>query len=309
MVDKKLGLVIAVGVAAFVAGGAATWLVTGRQAASTAPAAVESKIREGGIVVARVDGKPIYLADVETAFMHLPEQAQQLGMDMIYAPLLQRVIDTRLLTDEAMAKMPADDAEVATQLGDLRKQITVQVYFERELAARMTEDRIKAAYDAHVAANPPQEEVHARHILLADEAKAKEVLALIQGGKDFTEAATEFSTGPSGPTGGDLGFFTKDRMVAPFAEAAFKMQPGEISAAPVQTEFGWHIIKVEERRTQPVPTLDDMREELKADLSSTIAGEMIDALHSGVKIEKFDKDGNPLPDEEAPAAGAVQPQQ
>ena len=140
------------------------------------------------------------------------------------------------------------------------------------------------------------------------EEKANEVLAEVQGGKEFAEAAKEHSTGPSGPNGGDLGFFTLDQMVKPFADEAFAMEIGAVSAAPVKTDFGWHIIKVEDRRQQPQASLDDMREQLTQEATQEIAATMMTTLREGAEIATFDIDGNPpTPEEAAPAAEAAAP--
>ena len=157
-------------------------------------------------------------------------------------------------------------------------------------------------------ANPAASEVHARHILLETEEKAREVLAEVQGGKEFAAAAQEYSTGPSGPNGGDLGFFTADQMVKPFADAAFAMKPGEVSAEPVKTDFGWHVIKVEDRREQAQPGLEEMKEQLSQEATQEIAAEMMAGLREGAEIVTFDIDGNPIPAaEEASAAEGEQP--
>jgi len=150
--------------------------------------------------------------------------------------------------------------------------------------------------------NPANQELRARHILLKTEAEAREVIAELQGGADFAEVAKAKSQGPSAPTGGDLGFFTADKMVKPFSDAAFKMAEQEISADPVQTRFGWHVIKVEERRDQPRPTFEEKRQELEQEMTGEIIGTMITGLRDGAKIEELNIDGSPLVDPAAPAA-------
>ena len=121
--------------------------------------------------------------------------------------------------------------------------------------------------------NPPRDEVKARHILVEEEEQAREIIAELDGGADFAELAEEHSTDPSAEgRGGDLGFFTRDRMVAPFAEAAFAMEPGTHSAEPVETQFGWHVILVEERREGTAPE----REAVEGQLQEIIAAEVIE---------------------------------
>jgi peptidyl-prolyl cis-trans isomerase C len=279
--------------------GAYTWL--GNQ-----PVAVAQT--EGEIVIATVNGENIYRGALEDAYAQLPPQAQQMGMETIYPLLLDRMVDEKLIGVAASKAIPADDPDVEMQMAALRERVVMQIYFEREIESKLTDEMLQQRYDQWKEANPSASEVHARHILLETEEKAKEVLAEVQGGKDFAEAAKEHSTGPSGPNGGDLGFFTQDQMVKPFADEAFAMEIGAVSAAPVKTDFGWHIIKVEDRRQQPQAGFDEMREQLTQEATQEIAAEMMVTLREEAEIATFDIDGNPLPvEEEAPAAEAEQP--
>jgi len=285
--------------------GAYAWF--GNQPAAVAQ--TETAVQpEGEVVIATVNGEKIYRGEFEAAFSQLPAQAQQMGMETIFPLLLDRMVDEKLISIAAAKAIPADDPEVAKQMAALRERIVMQVYFEREINAKLTDEVLRQRYDQWKEANPGASEVHARHILLETEEKAKEVLAELQGGKDFAEAAKEHSTGPSGPSGGDLGFFTQDQMVKPFADAAFAMEPGAVSAEPVKTDFGWHIIKVEEHRQQPQPGFDEMKDQLAQEGTQEIAAEMMSGLREGAEIVTFDIEGNPLPaEEEAPAAEGEQP--
>lgn len=274
------------------------------------PAAVAQT--EGGVVIATVNGENIYRGDFDEAFAQLPPQAQQMGIETIYPLLLERMVDEKMISITASKAIADDDPEVAKQMAATRDRIVMQVYFERQINAKLTDEVLQKRYDAWKVANPAASEVHARHILLETEEKAKEVLAEVKGGKDFAAAAQEYSTGPSGPSGGDLGFFTQDQMVKPFADAAFAMEPGQILDTPVKTDFGWHIIKVEERREQPQPSFDEKKDELTQEATQEVAAEMMAALREGAEIVTFDIDGNPMPtEEEAPAAagGEEQPAQ
>jgi peptidyl-prolyl cis-trans isomerase C len=275
---------------------ASVFALIAEPAAGRAQSAAETPA--GDVVVAKVDGETVHLSELMAAYGQLPAQAQQMGIEAVYPFLLDRVIDERLLGIAAAKAVPADDPELQEQMDQLRQRVTMQVYFNRELEEKVTEERIREGYDQFLKDNPPTEEVHARHILLETEDKAKEVLTEIQGGKDFAEAAKEHSTGPSGPNGGDLGYFGADAMVKPFADAAFAMQTGDVSSAPVQTEFGWHLIKLEDRRETAQPAFEEMREQISQELTQTVATEIIDALRGAATIEKFDIAGNPAPEEE-----------
>ena len=270
------------------------------------PAAVAQT--EGEVVIATVNGENIYRGDFEEAYAQLPPQAQQMGVETIYPLLLERMVDEKLIGLAAGKAIPADDPEVEKQLAELRERIVMQVYFEREIDAKLTDEVLQKRYDLWKEANPAASEVHARHILLETEEKAKEVLAEVQGGKEFADAAKEHSTGPSGPSGGDLGFFTSDQMVKPFADAAFAMEPGQVSAEPVKTDFGWHIIKVEDRREQAQPGLEEMKDQLSQEATQEIAAEMMAGFREVAEIVTFDLEGNPMPAmEEVDAAGGEQP--
>jgi len=254
----------------------------------------------GDPVVAKVDGQELHLSDLQDAYGQLPPQAQQMGLEAVFPFLLDRMIDEKLLAIAAGKAITDDDPEVKKQMDRLRERVMIQVYFNRTLEEKITEERIREGYEQYLKANPPKEELRARHILVETEEKAREVLSEIQAGKDFAEAAKEHSTGPSGANGGDLGYFAADAMVKPFSDAAFAMQVGEVSSEPVQTEFGWHIIKVEDRRETPQPGLEEVRDQISQQLTQTVASEILDGLRGAANIEKFDMTGNPAP-QEAPA--------
>lgn len=251
---------------------------------------------EGKTVIATVNGEKIYRSELEDAYAQLPQQAQQMGMKTIYPLLLERMVNQKLIGAAASKTIKADDPEVKKQMEELRKRVIMQVYVQRQIDSKLTDAYLKKRYEEWKKANPPQEEVHARHILVDSEEKANAVLAEIKKGKDFAAAAKEHSTGPSGPNGGDLGYFTHDQMVKPFADAAFAMKPGEISAKPVKTDFGWHIIKVEDRRKKAQPTFEEMKAQLTKEATQDIASEVMTGLRKEAKIETFDIDGNPMPD-------------
>lgn len=265
------------------------------------PAAVAQT--EGDVVIAEVNGEKIYRSEFEKSFDQLPPQAKQMGMDTIYPLLLERMVDEKLVSMAAQETISPDDPDVEEKMKELRQRVMVQVFVERRIDEEVNDEALRKRYEDWKEANPAEAEVHARHILLETEEKAKEVLDEVEGGKDFAEAAKEHSTGPSGPSGGDLGFFTRDQMVPPFADAAFDMEPGDVSAEPVKTDFGWHIIKVEDRRQKAQPSFDEMREQLTQEATQDIATKLLDDLREDARIVTYDIEGNPMPaEEEAPAA-------
>lgn len=270
---------------------------------------------EDDVVIARVNGRPIYRSGFNAVFQNLSPQARQYGMETIYPVLLGRLVDEKLLATVAVSNIPADDPELAKEVRRLTEGAITQIYFSRTIEAAVTEETIRESYETSVAGFSPADEVSARHILLETEEKANEVLAIVQGGADFAETAKQHSTGPSAPNGGDLGYFQHGQMVAPFADAAFALQPGEVAPEPVKSEFGWHIIKVEGRRQTMPPSFEEKREEISSGLSREVAVALLDDLRGKAEIEKFDLQGKPLPVEpeastepEAPA-GAEQGQE
>jgi peptidyl-prolyl cis-trans isomerase C len=149
---------------------------------------------------------------------------------------------------------------------------------------------IKARYEQEIAAVPPEEEISARHILLETEEAAKAVIAELDAGKDFAELAKEKSTGPSAAQGGDLGFFTKGRMVPEFEAAAFEITPGEYGKEPVKTQFGWHVIKVEERRETAPPAFEEVADQVRQLVMRERYAELIRTARSETEIDVLDPD-------------------
>src|SRR6202789_709261 len=169
--------------------------------------------------------------------------------------------------------------------------------------AATTEEAERKAYDEAAKAEPPQQEIHARHILLPTEDEAKKALARVKGGEDFAKVATELSKDPAGD-GGDLGWFTKDRMVPEFADPAFKLEPGQVSD-PVKSQFGWHIIKVEGKRMKTFPPFEQVKDQAARYVAQKAQTALIASLRDKAKIERFDdaaKAADPAAPAEPPAA-------
>ena len=241
-------------------------------------------------LVATVNGEQVFRSEVLENAKTLPAQYQA-QLEQIFPALVDRMIDFRLLAAAAEAAKLTEDEEVVSRMEELRKNVVREVYMERAVESRITDEALKGEYETYLAANPPQPEVNARHILLEEEAAAKEVIAELDGGADFAELATARSTGPSAPNGGDLGFFTREQMVPEFAEAAFAMEPGSYNREPVQTQFGWHVIKVEERRDSQPPSFEEMEEQLREQASRAAVTEVLGSLRQAAEIEIVD----PLP--------------
>ncbi len=254
-------------------------------------------------VVATVAGDEIRLSEVVDSKSQLPQQYQSMPMEAMFPALVERVIDMRLVAREARANGLADDPDVRRELARIENQILSQVFLTRRIDAMITEQAVQARYDEHIAALPPDEEVSARHILLETEEDALAVIASLRGGADFIELAAEKSIGPSADRGGDIGYFGRGNVVPEFADAAFAIEPGQISETPVQSEFGWHVIRVDDRRAVAPPSLEEMRQQLVSEISQQLIAELIGELRDKVTVERFNMDGSPNTEPEAePAA-------
>ncbi|MEQ8666109.1 MAG: peptidylprolyl isomerase [Rhodospirillales bacterium] len=246
------------------------------------------------IVVATVNGAPVYLSEVEAVARGLPEQYRQLPMESLYPHLLDRLVRMHVLANEGRRLDLQETESFKLQLAAAERQILEQATVESMLDTRLTEEALLERYQAFAEEFEGQTEVHARHILVEDEATAVAIIAELDGGADFAELAKEKSTGPSGPSGGDLGYFGRGQMVQPFEAAAFALDAGQHSPSPVETQFGWHVIKVEETRATPVPPFTEIADQLRGELVRELEDSYVSELKSAAEIELFDPQGNPL---------------
>jgi peptidyl-prolyl cis-trans isomerase C len=265
-------------------------------------------------VVARVNGTELHRSDAVELMRSLPPQLQKQPPDKLYPMVLDQMVGTLLVSQAGRKSKLQDDPIVKKRLALAQDQIIADAYVQRLLAKSVTDDKLHARYDKIVNETPEREEVKARHILLPTEEEAKAVIVQLKGGADFAKLAGEKTTDPAGKaSGGDLGYFTKDEMVPEFADAAFKLKNGEYTETPVKSQFGWHVIKVEDRRTAKPPSFDQMKPRLANDVSREIVSEKIKELKVAAKIDVYNPDGSKVgaapppaaaPASDAPAAGA-----
>nr|WP_247886687.1 peptidylprolyl isomerase [Azospirillum brasilense] len=255
-------------------------------------------------VVARVNGEAVHRSDVQRMVAQLPPQVQQMPLEMIYPAVIEQLVNSKLVAEAGYKANLAGSPEVKDEIKRAEERAVQRAYIQKEVQSRITPAKLDEAYQAFLKQNPAQEEVKAAHILVEKEDEAKAIIAQLKKGGDFAKLAKEKSKDPvAAEQGGDLGYFTKDTMVEPFADAAFAMKKGEVSKEPVKTQFGWHIIKVEDKRTQPQPSLDEVKPQLEQQLSKDIVTNVVDDLRKVAKVETFQLDGSPMPKEEpAPAA-------
>ncbi|HEX2555402.1 MAG TPA: peptidylprolyl isomerase [Microvirga sp.] len=248
----------------------------------------------GSKVVARADGIEITEADLalaaEDPALQVPGIPDAQKRDLLVGYL----VDLKLGAKAAADAKVGEGADFQRKLAYARDKALLDEYLDREVKKAVTPEAARKLYDDTVKGLTPESEVRARHILVESEDEAKAVKARLGKGDDFAKVAAELSKDPgSKDDGGDLGFFTKDRMVEAFAEAAFKMDPGQVSD-PVKTQFGWHVIRVDEKRNKPVPAFEEMREQVETYLGRKTQQELILGLRQKAKVERFDADGKPV---------------
>ena len=259
-------------------------------------------------VVARVGGSEIRLQDVQDLAGQMPAEMRQMPPQVVFGMLLDQAIDRQALAVQARKAGVEKDPVVQHQIARVTDQVLGNAVLTRAVGPLITEQALRARFDAAQADRKPEEEVHARHILVADETLAKKLTADVKAGADFAELAKKNSTDPGGASGGDLGFFKRADMLPEFSDAAFKLAPGQITDAPVKTRYGWHVIKLEEKRTSPAPTFEQERDGIRQQVIQGGVQKALEAARVGLTIKRFNADGTPatapLAAPDAPAADA-----
>jgi peptidyl-prolyl cis-trans isomerase C len=295
---------------------AATALVTmpalAEDAAKPAVAAVEPA---KDYTILKVDGDDIRSAEVQEIWKGL-FQGTQGGQtpdfnsfdESIRQNVLRGLVSERLIYKEAVKAGADKDPEVKKRLAALEKQVIMQSFMEKKAKELVTEEQLKELYNQKAAESKNQEEIKARHILVASEAEAKKIADQIKKGGDFEKIAKEKSTDKSsGAKGGELGWFTKDKMVPEFGEAAFKLKKGETSE-PVKSAFGWHVIQVEDRRPIQMASFEEMKDSLRGELTNKAVQGYVEGLLKNANIKYYSADGKEKDFNKslAPAAGKTE---
>jgi peptidyl-prolyl cis-trans isomerase C len=245
-------------------------------------------------VLGSVDGKLIYLSDLTRVTSTLPDQMRNLPFDSIMPVLLDRMIDHEALTMTARRAGLDKRPDIQRDMRAAADLVLERAWLAQIAPAQVTEAAIIARYNRQYANRPATDEVRARHILVGTEAEAKSVLDELKKGADFGAVARVVSKDPDGKQGGDLGFFRRDQVWPGFADVAFSLQPGQVGQKPVHNEFGWHIIKVEERRLVAPPTLSEVREKIRQDLTTQAVQTAIAQARGQMIIHKFNLDGSEI---------------
>lgn len=271
-------------------------------AQSSAPAAAPAAApANANPVVATVNGIKIYMNDVQADAQNAPAQVQQLPPDQLFPLLVNQEVDRKALLLAAQKEGLQNNPAVAKAMQDSANIRLENAYVQEKVAPQVSDTAVQAAYNQDYAGKPGPAQVEARHILVQTQAQAKDIISQLNKGGDFAKLAQKYSIDPGAKNGGELGWFSQDEMVPAFATAAFALKPGQYTKTPVQTQFGWHVILCEGKRTAPTPALADVQDQIKQKLANQAVQKVLDQARAGVKIETFNADGTPATP--APAAG------
>jgi peptidyl-prolyl cis-trans isomerase C len=237
-------------------------------------------------VVATINGTDITLGHMIVVRASLPEQYRQLPDDVLFSGILDQLIQQTVLAQVFDGETPQ---RVRIALENERRSLLAAERIDSVLSERISPERLEAAYDAKYGGYNEGREFNASHILVATEDEAKAIVTTLEGGADFAELAKEKSTGPSGPRGGELGWFGTGAMVPAFEQAVVDMDKDAISA-PVQTQFGWHVIKLNDVRDKAAPALDEVKEELERELATELVDTYIKELTDEAVISRITSD-------------------
>ncbi len=248
------------------------------------PAEAPAAATDGSAIIAIVNGTDIK-RDTLDAVIAMAKRSGMTDEQLDEKALLEDLVATELARQEAKKSGLSEREDIQQKVENFADKLVLNTWMqEKANALDITDADLKAAYDQSIE-KMPKSEYKARHILVKTEDEAKAIIEELKTGKDFADLAKEKSTGPSAPTGGDLGWFKADSMVKPFSEAVLAMEPGKISTAPVETQFGWHVIQLEEKRDVKLPELDNMKPQLKRQLEQEKMMAYMQDLRKGADVK------------------------
>lgn len=247
------------------------------------PSAAQS---ENDPVIARVDGTEIRQSDLALAEADIGASLPPASPEERRKRLLDFLIDVTIIANAAEARNVDDAPGFDRRLAFARRKVLMEALLSQESEEAATDAAARELYDASAKNTKPEEEVRARHILVETEEKAKELLAKLKSGGDFAEIAEAESKDTGVKNGGDLGYFTREQMVPEFADAAFGLETGELSG-PVKTQFGWHIIKVEDKRRKPIPDFDSVKGDIRTYLARRAQAALVGKLREAADVERL----------------------
>jgi peptidyl-prolyl cis-trans isomerase C len=275
---------------------------------SSSSSSAASNSSASDAVVARVNGTEIRESDLAMAEDDLGENIHTMEPAAKREQLIAYMTDIVLVTKAAEKQNLQDNEEFKRRQAFLRNKMLMGMMLQTRAKDSVTDEEMQKVYDEAAKSMTAEEEVHARHILVESEDEAKAINEQLKGGADFATLAKEKSKDPGAADGGDLGYFVKGQMVPEFSEVAFKMYPGQVSN-PVKTQFGWHIIKVEDRRTRPMPEFEKVKDQIANYVARRSQTEFIAQLRESAKIERLDKAAAPPARATPPAPATPAPKQ
>ncbi len=260
----------------------------GAPAPGPAPAAAQADP-----VLATVNNQPIHLSDVQDAASGLPAQLQQLPPQQLLPLIVNQLIDRKALLVAAEAEDLQKNPQVAAVMQQAADEKLENAYIQEKVSPQVTDAAVAAVYKSDYAGKPGPTQVDARHILVKTQAQAQAIITQLKHGANFAKLAEKYSIDPGAANGGELGWFTQDQMVPAFANAAFALKPGEYTKTPVQSQFGWHVILCEGRRTAPPQSFDAVKQQISQQLADAAIKSTLAAARSKVTIQMFNADGTP----------------
>jgi peptidyl-prolyl cis-trans isomerase C len=258
-------------------------------------------------VIASVEGHLVYLSELGAAERKLPANMRNMPLAQLYPVLLNLLVDHQALAMLARRRGLDSTPAVKQQIQEATDRILEGTLLGQDAAPKVTEDAIKARYDQLYRSAAPIAQVHARHILVGTEAEATRIIAELKNGGDFATLARQDSKDADGERGGDLGFLSRDQMPPGFGDVAFLLQPGQVADKPVHNEFGWHVVKVEERRMQPPPTLAQAHDALRTQLMQEAVKQEVALARGQLTIHEWNLNGTPLDPGQPPASTVAKP--
>ena len=263
---------------------------------SAAPDATTAAAANPNPVVATVNGDPVHLDDVRAAAQSLPDDMRNMPPNMLFPMILNQVIDQKAILLAARKEGLQKDAAVQKSMQTAADTALQNIYLTRAITPNVGDQQVHGVYDSTIAGKPGDKEVHARHILVATEAQANDVIKQLKTGGDFGKLAVSLSTdkASAAQNGGDLGWFKQGDMLPEFSAAAFAMNKGDISQTPVHTRYGWHVIQVLDTRTATPPTFDSVKDQIRQKLIQQNVRATVERAMVGVKVVRFKPDGTKM---------------
>ncbi|QDH13773.1 peptidylprolyl isomerase [Formicincola oecophyllae] len=264
-----------------------------------APAAPAKAAANPNMTIASVNGEKITLGDVQKTIQSLPPAAQSLRSNpTVLVPIVvNQLIDQKVIQAAAIKDGLENKPDVKAAMQSAADAVLQNAYLEQKVRPMITDSALKAYYDKHYADRKPEEEIHARHILVNTKEQADSIIKQLDKGADFSKlaAADSADKGTAAQNGGDLGWFKRGDMIPAFSDAAFTMKPGSISQTPVHTQYGWHVIQVLGTRTAPVPSFAQEKDRIRAILIRDDVKKVIDNAQKAAKVVRYDVNGKVVP--------------